>query len=271
MLGIQSISASKAGVLVQLTTVIVPIIESVIEQKALSPRLWIASALAMVGVIIVSIDNPMTSLASLQNILAKGNIQSVMQSVFQSLQGTTGASIVGTGELLVCLSAVFYSFHVLLLGRYAKRVDSVQLARNIATTELLLSTVVVGGGILLGSGTSPLIPVFSNNYAEYLTALITKSTALALPILGLTCLWNGAITTAYTMWAQTFGQQAVSPTKANLVYTSQPVWAALFAYLLLHEVIPNSEVFGCAVLLAGVALSQTKDNNEDSEEGIEKA
>ena len=48
--------------------------------------------------------------------------------------------------------------------------------------------------------------------------------------------WCGAVTCAYTIWAQSFGQRGVTAARATLVYTSQPVFSALFAFGLLHEV-----------------------------------
>ena len=48
-------------------------------------------------------------------------------------------------------------------------------------------------------------------------------------------LWTGWVTCAYTIYAQSFGQRFVGPTDANLIYSTQPVFLALFAYALLHK------------------------------------
>ena len=267
VLGIQSTSASKAGVLVQLTTVIVPILESILGRKALGTNLWISSVMALLGVVCVSIDNPTEIFEMLSewvnNVVTMithvsgsgGSVDtSIVDQVTSFMIDTTtsgqSSAFFGRGELLICLSAVFYSMHVILLGQYASQVDSIQLARTKAVTELTLSVFVMGFALLGNSG--------NNEIMNYTEALFNNSASIATPLLLLTCFWNGAVTTAYTMWAQTFGQQAMSPTRANLVYSSQPVWSAIFSVLLLHETLDSQDALGCLVLLAAVLISQVK-------------
>jgi drug/metabolite transporter (DMT)-like permease len=43
----------------------------------------------------------------------------------------------------------------------------------------------------------------------------------------------GLVTCAYTIYAQSFGHRRVGPTDANLIYTEQPIFTALFAWELL--------------------------------------
>ena len=52
---------------------------------------------------------------------------------------------------------------------------------------------------------------------------------------GLATLWTGSITVAYTIFAQSFGQAVVPAVTANLIYTTQPFFTAIVAYLLLGE------------------------------------
>ena len=65
--------------------------------------------------------------------------------------------------------------------------------------------------------------------------------------------WCGAVTCAYTIWAQSFGQRGVPAARANLVYTSQPVFSALFAFGLLHEVPTAATLAGGGLILIAVA------------------
>ena len=65
--------------------------------------------------------------------------------------------------------------------------------------------------------------------------------------------WCGAVTCAYTIWAQSFGQRGVTAARANLVYTSQPVFSALFAFGLLHEVPTAATLAGGGLILIAVA------------------
>ena len=61
------------------------------------------------------------------------------------------------------------------------------------------------------------------------------------------------MTCAYTIWAQSFGQRGVTAARANLVYTSQPVFSALFAFGLLHEVPTAATLAGGGLILIAVA------------------
>jgi len=48
-------------------------------------------------------------------------------------------------------------------------------------------------------------------------------------------LWTGLITSAYTIYAQSYGQRRINPVDSNLIYTTQPLFSSLFAYALLGE------------------------------------
>ena len=228
VLGIQGTSAARAGLLVQLTTVFVPLLEA-IAGRPLPTRLWVASLSALVGVLFVSISHPLELLQA----LATG-------------QGLPEGSGLSQGDVLVSLSAVFYSLHVLRLGKYTSRVTSVDLARTKALTEWVLSLVVIAIALLQGS----------EELQVYLAALVQEPQRVAVSVLATTCIWNGAVTTAYTMWAQTFGQKSVRPTQANLVYSSQPVWGLALASLGLGESVDGHALLGCLILLTAACVAQ---------------
>jgi len=76
-------------------------------------------------------------------------------------------------------------------------------------------------------------------------------------------LWNGIFSTALTNWAQTYGQSRVNPTTANLIYSSQPIWGAVFAAVFLHDTtsygnsnfILGSVILGTSIISAIYAAS----------------
>ena len=71
----------------------------------------------------------------------------------------------------------------------------------------------------------------------------------------LVMLWNGLIPSAFTTWAQTYGQAAVSPSAANVLYSFQPVWNAGIAAMILHEKITPSEIAGGAFIILAAILA----------------
>ena len=62
--------------------------------------------------------------------------------------------------------------------------------------------------------------------------------------------WCGVVTCAFTTWAQSYAQQAFSTTTAALAYALDPVFAALFAALLLHESLDGAQALGGALVVA---------------------
>ena len=151
-----------------------------------------------------------------------------------------------SGDFFVILSSIFYSFHVIRLSKYASLVSPVSLAASKSLVELFVSLIVILFSTLI---------IHDSTYFDYFNMLSEAGESTGNSVLLLTLLWNGIATTAFTTWAQTYGQRSVSPTKANLIYTSQPLWAALFSILYLGERPELSKIPGALVLLIGIILS----------------
>jgi drug/metabolite transporter (DMT)-like permease len=148
------------------------------------------------------------------------------------------------GDAMVLLSAVFYSLHVVRLGSLAPSLDAVDLSRMKSATELALCTISIAVLTALGI----------REYSAYASTVVTAaaaSPAAVLPVIA-AVVWNGLAATALTTWAQSRGQRAVGPTTANLIYSSQPLWSAAFAFLFLHETLSTRGWIGSAVLMVAI-------------------
>lgn len=69
--------------------------------------------------------------------------------------------------------------------------------------------------------------------------------------------WGGLIYlalagTILTTTGQTWGQKLVSPERAALVFTLEPVFAALFAFIFLKETLPPQGLAGSVLIMAGI-------------------
>lgn len=219
LVGLQLTDAARAGFLVQLTTVIVPLAEALLLGRRLPLQLVLACAVATAGVTSIAFG------AGALDAAAGGGISA------RALQG----------DALVACSALLYSAHVVRLGEFAARIDALRLARSKATTQLVLNCATIGA--LAASGGLDVI-----GWAR----------SLELPeygVLAAVALWNGLVPSAFTTWAQSYGQAAVSPSAANVLYSSQPLWNALLAVLLLGESITPSEYVGGACIVAAALLA----------------
>jgi len=62
--------------------------------------------------------------------------------------------------------------------------------------------------------------------------------------------------TAGALYLQNRYQSRTTPTRAALIFLAEPVFAAGFSYLLLHEVLPLRGYFGAALIIGGILLSE---------------
>ncbi len=65
----------------------------------------------------------------------------------------------------------------------------------------------------------------------------------------------GLVATALTTWLQACGQRRVGAAEAALIYTTEPLWAAGFAWLLLGESLGALGVAGAALIVGATLVS----------------
>lgn len=71
----------------------------------------------------------------------------------------------------------------------------------------------------------------------------------------------GFVATGICNYLQTIGQRSVAAEKAAIVYSLDPVYGAIFSYLLLDEQLGLKGFFGVALVLLGVYVSNTNTKN----------
>jgi len=63
--------------------------------------------------------------------------------------------------------------------------------------------------------------------------------------------WTGLVTTAGCALAEAYALGQVSSSTATVIFSTEPLWGALFAYAMLGEQLgPNAMVGGCLLTLA---------------------
>ena len=134
------------------------------------------------------------------------------------------------GDLLVFLSALCYTVHILLVDHFVLKSDGVRMSCIQFAVCGLLS----------------MVPAF---------ALETPR----LPDLGrgiIPLLYAGLLScgVAYTM--QIVGQKHLKPTVASLIMSMESVFAVLSGWLILHEKLSARELLGCALVFSAVLLVQ---------------
>ncbi len=255
VVGLQTVPADRAAFLVQLTTVIVPLLSAFAAGNifAVPTLTWAACIIAFSGVVIMGADGSETP----------GDQTGMLP---------LNALHMSQGDILILLAAVAYSFHVVRLGVYAPRTTAIKLAASKATTEAVLSIFLVTGLLFIGNTSPSSLPEFVNNIGSEVVdythsissaivngSLLNKESSLGVSIAAI--LWTGWVTCAYTIFAQSYGQQRVNPTDSNLIYTTQPLFSSLFAYFLLGEVLGVYGYIGAVMIGTALWLVSSSDND----------
>lgn len=138
---------------------------------------------------------------------------------------------VAFGDLLVLGCAIAFAIHVLLVGHFAPRMSPLNLAAIQITTVAVLA---FGVGAFVGG-----IP------------LPTGSVVFAV-------VFTGLLATALAFGAQTLAQRFTSPTHTALIFATEPVFAALFSFLLIGEQLTLRALAGCGLILAGMVAAEVR-------------
>ena len=146
------------------------------------------------------------------------------------LLSVTGRLTFAPGDLLVLASAVFWALHVLAIGWLSGHLAALRLACwQYLVCSLLSAAVAVAG--------------------ESLTAGALRA---ALPAI----LYAGVLSTGLAYTLQVVAQRVARPAPAAIILSLEAVFAALGGGLLLGETLSPRALGGCALMLAGMLLSQ---------------
>ncbi|KAJ1461965.1 hypothetical protein M885DRAFT_557629 [Pelagophyceae sp. CCMP2097] len=225
--GLESTGADTAAFLVQLTTIFVPLLEGVVFKRAIPARTLASCALAFSGCLVL-LGSDATAAAS----PSTSNLQ---------------------GDLLIVAAAVCYSAHVLRLGALSKAIRPLELAVSKAKYETLFGISSIA--VLLAA--TPAVEI--RTFFAAVETLPASDWATLLRAVA----WCGGVTCAYTIWAQSFGQQSIRPARANLIYSSQPIFSAVFAALLLDEQPTAAIGVGGAFILGAIFYEVSGDDGND--------
>jgi len=146
------------------------------------------------------------------------------------------------GDLLTLLCALLFAFQVVYVDVFTKKYDYLPMV----FIQLLITGL---GGFVLSY-------IFSITSLE--TVKFTINTTVVTAIL-YTAIFASIIATVI----QLKFQKSVSPTKAGIIFSIEPIFAAVFAYFLLSEKISNFGLVGCVLIFAGVIVSEVFSSKDE--------
>ena len=140
---------------------------------------------------------------------------------------------IALGDLLVLIGAFFWAAHVLIIGWLSPRINPIKLAfsQYLACSILSLITAAVIEDVDMNSIFQAAIPI----------------------------LYGGLLSVGIAYTLQVIAQREAHPAHAAILLSMEAVFAAIGGWLLLGEIISARGLFGCALMLAGMLLSQLWD------------
>jgi len=210
-IGLLYTTAGKAAFITCLYIVFVPLVGIFLKQY-ISMTTWLGSVVAIVGLYLLCVKD---------------------------------SFFISYGEVLELIGAFFWTFHILVIDRFSRKVDVLQLSFFQFITCSALSLV---------------------------TALLIETISLEGLRLALVPILYGGICSvgiAYTL--QVVGQKHAQPSHAAIILSMETVFAALGGWLILNEILGFQELLGCIIMLAGMLLSQLQNINKTGTEKQEVA
>ena len=147
---------------------------------------------------------------------------------------TGGRFEIRAGDLIELGGALFWTLHVVVLGKYASRFESMSFS---------VGQLVVCGLLNLGVGLS------AEKFAPLSLSLLSAIAYTAFFSLGL----------CYTL--QVWAQRHTPPADAALILSLESVFAVISGWLVLNEKLAPLQIFGCVLIFVAVLLSQLKEWN----------
>ncbi|QOR36247.1 DMT family transporter [Clostridium sp. 'deep sea'] len=137
---------------------------------------------------------------------------------------------INIGDFYTFICAIACAFHILLTGKYTKKTNSIAFA-----------VVQIGVCAVLSLITSlvyeqPVLPTDFNIWRNIF-------------ILSVVCTSGAYI-------VQSVAQRYTSATHTALIYTTEPVFAAVFAYIFLHEVLSIKGYVGALLIVSGMLFTE---------------
>ena len=138
---------------------------------------------------------------------------------------------IGKGELLTLLCAIAYSFHILVIDRFAADIDAVELS--------------CGQFFITGVISCILMFIFEDPNIDSIRQAI-------IPLL-----YSGVMSSGVGFTFQIIGQKRTDPTIAAMLLCLESVFSVLFAFIIPpHERLMPVEYLGCAIIFAGIIIAQ---------------
>lgn len=137
---------------------------------------------------------------------------------------------INSGDVLIIVGAIFYAIFIIVTDKFTKSVDSIPLG------ILQLGFAGVWGLLFSLFFEKPHLPTTTESWVAILALSILCS---AIGFIG-----------------QAYAQKYTTPTHTGLIFSLEPVFAALFAFIFVAETLPAKGYIGAILILIGVLTAE---------------
>lgn len=145
-----------------------------------------------------------------------------------------GSNLLGDG--LTVAGAFAYAVYVIVLSRFIQHHES----RTLVATQIVLMAAIGAAWLLVTHPSGSTLIVLGEHARPVWPSLV----------------YLGVVASAGMLFLQAVGQRHVAPDKAAVIFTMEPVFASLFAWLWLRETLGVRGLIGGALVVAAVILGE---------------
>lgn len=195
-IGIMYTTVGKAGFITTLYIIIVPVLGLFLHRRV-QGKVWIAAVAAAAGMYMLCINESFS---------------------------------IGRGDAFVCLCAIIFSIHILVIDYFSPKTDGVALS--------CIQFYTAGIICILGAFVTE-----RPSWSQIFTGMI--------PVL-----YAGVMSCGVAYTLQIIGQKNLDPTVASLILSMESVVSVLAGWAILGQALSVKELCGCALVFAAVILVQ---------------
>ena len=146
---------------------------------------------------------------------------------------------IAKGDLLEIIGAFFWASHILVIDYFTKKLDALELSfvQFAACSVLSMVTALIFEDIVISGLGQALVPI----------------------------LYGGLFSVGIAYTLQVVAQKHAKPSHAAIILSMETVFAAIGGALLLSENLGGRGYFGCALMFAGMLLTQVKNFGKSHE------
>lgn len=138
------------------------------------------------------------------------------------------------GDILTIICAFFFAGQISLTGYFSRKVEPMKLI----LMQMLVAGILFGGSLIFKEGMSE----------------ITQLKGMTL----ISVIYLTVFSTAIPTLLQTYCQRLTTSTKASILLSTESLFAPLFAFFMLGEVLSTRTLIGAGLILMAVIVSETK-------------